>query len=1070
MAESWQVDFETLRIDPVILDLEQVLGDGIQHFSAGDLSDLPWRLPTAQGQVRADTDEIKRIILYCLRHPSDRNQPRLELWGEDTLFAVALFGAQGRIPKGQLKQRRERAAKELKSRRASSAAAVAKRPWKDQPRGGPEWQLLKRMREQILRECPAFRKPAVEVPIAPTRAGRRTANPLREYREALSRHLAATGRIRHLGGDAVRSDADLYIDLPVPVAITAHLTDGQITKWALTQVSDEGELYRSALGEPFGEQWPAALQEVAAELLPEVAADLARGGDVDYGAGAIRPVILAAPQADGIKWNCRPLLSSDILAAHTRVLLVGGPGSGKSTVARNLVRLAAASEKPRVPLYVPLHDFVDKLGLVRDKRGLAIRDIWRYVAEYQLGLDKGVAEPLGALVDEGQAVVVLDGLDEVPTLHRPSDAESIAERLLALTSELCEWDGLQRLLVTARPSAVERWGSVRGLQRYDLARLRGREHEQMAQGFLGSEFGGADARTFVEALRTVPAALKDRPLFIELMASIYARSTGDPGQPALPRRRSDLYRASVTTLLERWSDPQGSSDTLADYLGCSADELYERLATVAYKTHAYDDPTSERDGTKSVPLSLLGEQLIQLEGGPDIWRVLAYLSREAGLLVSPARNEYEFAHRGFQEFLAASYLAAHPDGADLALEHIEADPGVWREPCLMLGEALAAEGRPSVLWDYIDRLVSGDADSSPATGSAIWLASRLLIDETPREEWDGRRNRPIVKATRESIAATLDRAADLGIADRVDLARALDALGDERQGIGVLDGTPEHAWCPVPEGTVQMGASADEIAGLGSMPWAQGWEFEREMPGGDAQCGAFWMSRYPTTVTQFRTFLNAPGGYVNSEWWTAGGYPHGSDRHAHPLLDESIKANLPAIYVGWFDAVAYCAWLTSRLGLLVRLPTEAEWERAARGPEGRVFPWGDDFEEGRCNWSGSTLAHVAPVGILPSGRARWDEDGIHDLAGNVWEWCSTAWEPSATKPVFEYPYSAEDGREAPDLGDDARRVVRGGCFLNGPFLCRASYRGRDYPRARYGRQGFRVVTSRDPASARKESG
>ena len=98
--------------------------------------------------------------------------------------------------------------------------------------------------------------------------------------------------------------------------------------------------------------------------------------------------------------------------------------------------------------------------------------------------------------------------------------------------------------------------------------------------------------------------------------------------------------------------------------------------------------------------------------------------------------------------------------------------------------------------------------------------------------------------------------------------------------------------------------------------------------------------------------------------------------------------NHPQVGVSWYEAVAYCNWLSERLGYTVRLPSEAEWERAARSTDGRIYPWGDEFDARRCNMSDTGIGATSTVGIFPDGDA---DCGAADMSGNVWEWCSTKW-------------------------------------------------------------------------------
>ena len=149
--------------------------------------------------------------------------------------------------------------------------------------------------------------------------------------------------------------------------------------------------------------------------------------------------------------------------------------------------------------------------------------------------------------------------------------------------------------------------------------------------------------------------------------------------------------------------------------------------------------------------------------------------------------------------------------------------------------------------------------------------------------------------------------------------------------------------------------------------------------------------------------------------------------------------------VSWHEAAAYAAWAGSRL------PTEAEWERAARGPDARHYPWGDEEANPlRLNYDGN-IGCPTPVGIYARGAT---PDGILDMAGNVWEWCSD-W--------FGEGYYAKSPAEAPQgPGSGSVRVLRGGSWLYGPGFCRSSYRFRRVPLARYAYFGFRVVWSFGP--------
>ncbi len=200
----------------------------------------------------------------------------------------------------------------------------------------------------------------------------------------------------------------------------------------------------------------------------------------------------------------------------------------------------------------------------------------------------------------------------------------------------------------------------------------------------------------------------------------------------------------------------------------------------------------------------------------------------------------------------------------------------------------------------------------------------------------------------------------------------------------------------------------------------------------------YWMARFPVTNAQYAEYSKAKGG-------------------KHPVSDWQEKQNHPVTYVSWQEAMNYCRWLAGLLkgklpqGLTLRLPTEAEWEKAARGPDGLEWPWGDEFDKNKCNSSEGGKGGTTSVGLYsPQGDSPY---GCADMSGNVWEWCHSLFKP--------YPYQAEDGREK-ETGFGSR-VLRGGSFLYARRNARCAYRDRYSPGDFYGNSGFRVCVSPIPS-------
>jgi formylglycine-generating enzyme required for sulfatase activity len=232
------------------------------------------------------------------------------------------------------------------------------------------------------------------------------------------------------------------------------------------------------------------------------------------------------------------------------------------------------------------------------------------------------------------------------------------------------------------------------------------------------------------------------------------------------------------------------------------------------------------------------------------------------------------------------------------------------------------------------------------------------------------------------------------------------------------DGLPDIAWCEVPAGPFLMADEAQQV----SVP-------------------AFRISRYPVTNAQYQAFV-ADGGYTE-HWqncWTPDGWKWKKKEHMTSPRWAGGNFDLdnhPVVLVSWYEAVAFCNWLMSRLqeyGELsdmqeVRLPTEAEWEKAARGEDGRIYPWGNEtITSEHANYIDTGLGATSTVGCFPRSISPY---GCEDMAGNVWEWCQ-----DRTGSV---------------------RVVRGGGWDNGAGGCRSAVRHGGGPGFRDHSLGFRLV-------------
>lgn len=212
----------------------------------------------------------------------------------------------------------------------------------------------------------------------------------------------------------------------------------------------------------------------------------------------------------------------------------------------------------------------------------------------------------------------------------------------------------------------------------------------------------------------------------------------------------------------------------------------------------------------------------------------------------------------------------------------------------------------------------------------------------------------------------------------------------------------------------------------------------------------FEISRYPITYAQFQTFVDDPQGYNDPQnRWFVGLAADDDDRR---MREQYFKyRNHPRETVNWYQVLAFCRWLSWRWGggynldditaWAVRLPTEVEWEKAARGRDGREYPYGGEFDAAKGNTSETGIRQTSAVGLFPQGASPY---GVEEMSGNVWEWCLTDYDKPAPDAARE------------NIRSSARRVLRGGSWGDNHDLARASFRVNSVPISRLNNVGFRV--------------
>ncbi len=773
--------------------------------------------------------------------------------------------------------------------------------------------------------------------------------------------------------------------------------------------------------------------------------------------------------------EARRLSAVTVLDREPKLALLGDPGSGKSTFV-NFVALCLAGEalgrtdanlalmttplpeeqrrredKPQpqpwrhaalLPVRVVLRDFAAR-GLPPVGQRAGGDQLWRFIAA-ELGDTLAEYAPrLKKELQEQGALLLLDGLDEVPEADARRVQVKQAVQGFAADFPRC------RFVVTSRTYAYQRqdwklpgfaeavlapfgWGQIeRFVDNWyaHLAAVRNQNRDD-AQG----------RATLLKAAIQRSARLRElaeRPLLLTLMASLHAWRGGN-----LPEKREELYADTVDLLLDQWESPKVvrgpdgqpavAEPSLTEWMRLDRAAVRKLLEQLAFEAHR-SQPNLV--GTADIAQERLVNGLVALANNPDVKpaRAIEYVRDRAGLLAARGVGVYTFPHRTFQEYLAACYLTDHGYPDDLA-ELVLADGERWREVALLAG-AKAARGTVSAAWNLAEALCCRTVQGEAPAGQylAAVLAAQTLIENAALAAVS-ERNRPKAECIRGWLRAIAERGA-LSPVDRAAAGDALALMGDDRPGVGLTPGgLPDIVWCDLPAGEFVMGSQGDELS------------IGQETPQHRVRVDTYRISKYPTTNAQYAAFVG-DGGYTE-RWrhcWTKVGWKRKGDRAELEKYDSIFDLpNHPVVMVTWYEAIAFCNWLGEKLRLKITLPSEAQWEKAARGTDSRTYPWGEKITSDHANYAESGINTSSAVGIFPVGAS---PRGALDMSGNVYEWC-------LTKYRFDYKTPEDNDPAGPDT-----RVLRGGAFNCGAWSVRCAVRFGGNPDFRADNFGFRVVAS-----------
>ncbi|MEM8559563.1 MAG: SUMF1/EgtB/PvdO family nonheme iron enzyme [Bacteroidota bacterium] len=764
----------------------------------------------------------------------------------------------------------------------------------------------------------------------------------------------------------------------------------------------------------------------------------------------------------------------EAVGQHRRVVLLGDPGAGKSTFVKQWLAehinplLEPGSDEATtelLPVFLTLRDLIPRLRacevahlgdqerqqvLAEVLRDQVVDDLARHDAQ-------ALADTVREAVTDGCCRLVLDGLDEVPY-----DLRSRVREVVRAT--LQRYD-LAHLIVTCRVRSYgDEAAQLTGLPSFMLAPLDREQKKQFATSWYEAQVRlnrvtPEDAVTKGEDLAQAAVSrelreLSNNPMLLTTMALVHQEGVG------LPDVRVALYKLAVDVLLRRWRrhNVGEEPDTELNALLKSDRRLRQLVEHLAFEAHRTGrDQSAEALLSREEALAVLHrpEHLGgSLEDRQLAERFLDYVDRRAGLLAGRGGTEtlpetFGFPHRTFQEYLAGCHLMQPRDRAE-TLRDLAAEGDYWSVAVLLGAEEVVHNLRSTdKLLDTAYALCPADyPDTEAGQRGVLWSAAMArLVDraEIARDTKGTESGPKYLHRLRHHLVEVLRGV--LPPTERAEAGTLLVEFEDPRPEVMTVE---QMSFCHVPAGSFMMGSPDSDKRAR-----------DREKPLHEVTLSYdYWIGRFPVTVAQWTAFVDASG--------------------HEPADRDSLRGvlNHPVVRVSWHDAQAFCAWLTERLhqvaaetrdgwtqaggtdealwrGLLrkqlrVSLPSEAEWEKAARGDnDTRRYPWGDKIAPNALNYRGTEIGWTSTVGCFPEGASPFK---VEELSGNVLEWTRDGYrrnlhEQSAGSEVVD-----------PDSSQESNALALRGCsFFNHRLSAHCAYRSDARPHIHSDLIGFRVV-------------
>jgi len=722
------------------------------------------------------------------------------------------------------------------------------------------------------------------------------------------------------------------------------------------------------------------------------------------------------------------------------VMLLGEPGSGKTTALKRIVLKVAedALQSEVLPSPQP-SPFKSEVGYSEGRIPILLQlsSLQNADVEGWVGKRCELLQPyLDGYLKSGQCVFLWDALNEMPF----ESEEQYAAKLNALKQFMKDYPD-NRFIWSCRRLDYKESLPLHQVEilLLSLEKIRQFFHnlreigEGKACDALSEEFekrGGKFDELF------------GRPLMLELLCAVYEYNRQADEPEPIPQNRGKLFETFVNMLMGREQKKVGvlprryppevqkvALQSLAFDMMDTAQpdkEIKSRSGTAVFIDWARSHLPKNCYDAQNRPVSIDPDELLDLAAGETI---LEFLSN---------RSQVRFWHQSLQEYFAALELQERLNAREdltrilkppwwwegeapplIRTRELPPPPTGWEETVIMLtGIHPSVYELIRVLIEYKNPILAGRCLNEGLSDKELVRLETIKTDvaqalvETVEN--------PKVALPARIVAG--DRIGFLGD-PRLVTPQTVNSYGAREYLIGREDGKGMSVMVEIPAGTFLMGSTDNDNLAR-----------DNEKPQREVYLDSYLIDKYPVTYSQYREFIEDKG-YYQRRWWSDDGWEcleaqkRKSERWDARLgivrlwnNNRFNKPNSPVVGVTWYEADAFARWCGKQL------PTEAQWEKAARGIDGRIYPWGDNFDPKRCNcWKSESPVgprNTTSVGIYPTGASPY---GILDMAGNVWEWC-----------FDEYQ------------GNFSGRVLRGGSWLITPDSVRVAFRGWGVPGGGYG--------------------